>query len=234
MIGWWTVADFGWFTSGKLTCDWQCHRARGSRGGEDRYHPPGSPARAPYDAVVTYGMYGDGASYVQFKYSNGYAHQAIHVQADGRVPHGSRVAAGTVCALSDGRRGTFGAGTSTGPHFHFQGHAPDGTRIPWQDVPAPTVQLAGVTIRPFLTDTDEQLTEEVIMAMPMLIRDPAGSIFIIDEKGSKHLGDPDIKTDDINTAELIEAATMMYGEPVLVNERQRDVIFAIANRRAGS
>lgn len=155
---------FEWFTSGPVTCDWDCHRKRGSRGGEDRYHRPGSPAVAPYDAVVTYGMYDDGASYVQFKYSNGYAHQAIHVQKEGRLPQGSRVAAGTVCALSDGRRGTFGAGTSTGAHVHFQGHKPDGTRIPWRDVPAPSVHLAGITFRPFTIPEEIDMTAARIIS----------------------------------------------------------------------
>lgn len=145
--------NFEWFTKYSVSCDWACHRARGSRGGEDRRHPAGSPVLAPYDATVTYGMYDDGASYVQFKYTNGYAHQAIHVQeTTWRVPHGARVAAGTLCAASDGRKDTFGAGTSTGQHIHFQGHQPDGTRIPWADVPAPTIKLAGITHRP-LADT---------------------------------------------------------------------------------
>lgn len=154
---------FDWFTSGRLTCDWNCHRARGSRGGEDRYHRPGSPILAPYDAVVTYGMYSDGASYVQFKYSNGYAHRAIHNQQEGRVPNGSHVSAGTLCALSDGRIGTFGAGTSSGSHIHFQGHAPDGTRIPWQDVPPP-VSLSGGSSRP-ITQPETKTEEETFMRL---------------------------------------------------------------------
>lgn len=155
---------FDWFTKYKVTCDWDCHRARGSRGGEDRAHPAGSPVLAPYDAVVTYGMYDDGASYVQFKYTNGYAHRAIHVQEGSRVPDGSRVAARTSCAASDGRRGTFGAGTSTGAHVHFQGHRPDGTRIPWQDVPAPTVRLAGITVRPFTIPEEIDMTSARIIS----------------------------------------------------------------------
>ncbi|QPE05319.1 peptidoglycan DD-metalloendopeptidase family protein [Microbacterium schleiferi] len=155
---------FDWFTKYEVTCDWDCHRARGSRGGEDRRHPVGSPVLAPYDATVTYGMYDDGASYVQFKYTNGYAHQAIHVQKDGRVPNGSRVAAGTSCAITDGRRGTFGAGTSTGQHCHFQGHAPDGTRIPWQDVPAPTAHLASISFRPFTIPEEIDMTSARIIS----------------------------------------------------------------------
>ena len=152
---------FDWFTKYSVSCDWACHRARGSRGGEDRRHPAGSPVLAPYDAVVTYGMYDDGASYVQFKYTNGYAHQAIHVQeTTWRVPHGARVAAGTLCAASDGRKDTFGAGTSTGQHVHFQGHRPDGTRIPWTDVPAPTSQLAGVTHSPTITIEEAMSTSK--------------------------------------------------------------------------
>jgi hypothetical protein len=109
-------------------------------------------------------MYNDGASYVQFKYTNGYAHRAIHVQEGSRVPDGSRVAARTSCAASDGRRGTFGAGTSTGAHVHFQGHRPDGTRIPWQDVPAPTVRLAGITVRPFTIPEEIDMTSARIIS----------------------------------------------------------------------
>lgn len=128
---------FDWFTRGRLTCDWQCHRDRGSRGGEDRYHPAGSPVLTPYEAEVTYGMYNDGASYVQTLYGNGYGHRAIHVQLEGRVAHGSVQRAGTRVALSDGRRGTFGAGTSTGQHIHYHGVDPRGNRIPWDQVPPP-------------------------------------------------------------------------------------------------
>lgn len=130
------MSDFDWFTNHRVTCDWDCHRARGSNGGEDRAHPAGSPVRAPYDATVSYGLYSDGASYVQFLYGNGYGHRAVHVQRQGRVSPG-RVREGTQSALSDGRRGTYGAGTSTGAHIHFHGFNPQGSRIPWEDVPAP-------------------------------------------------------------------------------------------------
>ena len=131
------MASFDWFTRFSVSCDWPCHRARGSLGGEDRRHPLGSAVLAPYDGTVTYGLYGDGSSYVQIKYSNGYAHQAIHVQQGSRVANGSRVAEGTRVAISGGQPGTYGAGLSSGPHVHFQGMDPQGRRIPWQDVPAP-------------------------------------------------------------------------------------------------
>lgn len=138
------MASFGWFTKYGVSCDWACHRARGSLGGEDRAHPLGQPVLAPYDGVVTYGYYNDGASYVQIKYDNGYAHQAIHVQAGSRLAQGTRVSEGTRVAITGGARGMDGAGTSTGPHCHFQGHTPNGTRIPWTDVPAPaSAALAG-------------------------------------------------------------------------------------------
>lgn len=141
------MGTFGWFTSRSVSCDWDCHRARGSNGGEDRRHQHGSPVLAPWDSTVTYGFYNDGASYVRFGYANGYAHRAIHVKATGRVPHGSRVLEGARCALSDGRLGSFGAGTSTGEHIHFHGEHPGGYRIPWDQVPAP-YQTAGGGSRP--------------------------------------------------------------------------------------
>lgn len=136
------MATFAWFTSRGVSCDWDCHRARGSLGGEDRTHPAGSPVLAPYDCTVTYGMYNDGASYVQFKYANGYAHRAIHIQRGGRVREG-QAREGVRCALSDGRIGTYGAGTSTGAHIHFHGVDPRGNRIPWEDVPPPYVLSGG-------------------------------------------------------------------------------------------
>lgn len=137
------MASFDWFTRFGVTCDWNCHRSRGSLGGEDRAHPLGEPVLAPYDGVVTYGYYNDGASYVQIKYSNGYAHQAIHVQKGSRVASGSRASEGTRVAISGGARGMDGAGTSSGPHVHLQGMDPQGRRIPWRDVPAPYGQAAG-------------------------------------------------------------------------------------------
>jgi len=148
---------FEWFTSGRLTCDQACHLARGSLGGEDRYHLAGSPVLVPWDAVVTYGMYNDGASFVQFKYPHGWAHQLIHVQGDGRVPQWSEQAAGTRVALSDGRPGTFGAGTSDGAHMHFQGHDQAGRRIPWRDVPPPP-GAASLTAKPLIVPDQEDQT----------------------------------------------------------------------------
>ncbi|MEF2255612.1 hypothetical protein [Microbacterium schleiferi] len=106
---------------------------------------------SPWDSTVTYGFYNDGASYVRFGYSNGYAHRAVHVKATGRVPQGSQATEGTRCALSDGRTGSFGAGTSTGEHIHFHGEHPDGHRIPWDQVPAP-YQTAGGGARPIETE----------------------------------------------------------------------------------
>lgn len=149
------MSEFDWFLSGPLTCDWDCHRARGSRGGEDRRHSAGSPVLLPWDASVSYGMYDDGASFVQFTYAHGWAHQLIHVQRDGRVPAGSHHPAGARVALSDGRPGTFGAGKSTGAHMHFQGHDQRGRRIPWQDVPPPP-GVAALTAKPFVPPQEEE------------------------------------------------------------------------------
>lgn len=146
---------FDWFLSGPLTCDWACHRARGSRGGEDRRHRAGTAVLTPWDAVVTYGMYDDGASFVQFRYAHGWAHQLIHVQRDGRVPAGSQQPARALVALSDGRPGTFGAGKSSGAHMHLQGHDRSGSRIPWQDVPPPP-GAAALTVKPFVIPEQEE------------------------------------------------------------------------------
>ena len=165
------MGTFGWFTSRTVSCDWNCHRARGSNGGEDRRHPAGSPVLAPWDSTVTYGFYNDGASYVRFGYANGYAHRAVHVKATGRVPQGSRVPEGTQCALSDGRPGSFGAGTSTGAHIHFHGEHPDGHRIPWDQVPPP-YHTAGGNSRPIeekgflmsLSETQERQIYEALVA----------------------------------------------------------------------
>lgn len=159
------MTNLNWFTDVPVSCDWECHRARGSLGGEDRVHPAGSMVLAPYDCTITYGMYGDGASYVQCLYDNGYAHRAIHIQKDGRVAQNSKVAEGTVIAYSDGRRGTYGAGTSTGPHIHFQGHDPLGNRIPWQDVPLP--ETASNNTKPYEPETEEDMEKIEIISIPV-------------------------------------------------------------------
>lgn len=150
---------FDWFTSGRVTCDQACHLARKSKGGEDRWHPVGSAILAPYDARVTFGMYNDGASSVRTTYTNGFAHEAIHYgKSTEKVPHGVHVAAGTLLATSDGRKGVWGAGGSDGEHIHFHGIDPRGNRIRWQDVPPPAGALAGITAIP-LTPTPEQEEE---------------------------------------------------------------------------
>lgn len=113
--------------------------------------------------------------------------------------------------------------------FNFDPAGYDHYDEPWHLEHTGAASPAGSS-RPSATE-DEQLIQEVIMAMPMLIRDPAGSIFIIDEKGSEHLADVNIKTPDIDIVELVAAATIIYGKPRDVTDRERDVIRAIADRR---
>lgn len=188
------MATFDWFTKYGVSCDWACHRVRGSLGGEDRAHPVGQPVLAPYDGVVTYGYYNDGASYVQIKYDNGYAHQAIHVQKGSRLPNGTRVAEGTRVAISGGAKGMDGAGTSTGAHVHFQGHDRSGRRIPWQDVPAP-YQRNGVAAsvgRPVTTQAP-QIRKAEDMAREYYRHGDTGQIAVVTGGEMITLGEADAR-----------------------------------------
>lgn len=125
-----------------VTCDWGCHRRRGSAGGVDRAMSVGTAIPACHEGVVTYiAENGTGGHTATIKHPDGsktqYMHLSEFVGAGGR-----QVVEGEIIARSGGKKGAPGAGSSTGPHLHSHSISAAGRRI------APLYEgaaLAGVT-----------------------------------------------------------------------------------------
>lgn len=133
-----------WLSKWPLTQSWEGHRKNGSLGGEDYGTPVGTRILSPSAGTVTYYTYKDGSSCARVQRADGSATEFLHGRAVGKS--GRRVKEGEVVATSDGRKGTPGAGPSTGPHIHVH-----------------DVTAAGVRVRPFST-VPETVPEEDAMA----------------------------------------------------------------------
>jgi hypothetical protein len=111
-----------------VTGDWAAHRARGSLGGIDWATPTGTPLYAPSDGIADFRFYGDGSSVIRIRRADNTRTEFLH----GTFLGGNfrPVKAGERVGTSDGRRGTRGAGRSTGPHVHAHDVTAAGVRVP--------------------------------------------------------------------------------------------------------
>jgi len=129
--------------------------------GADLAAPQGTPVIAPADGTIKYVLNNDicGYGYViqhDDDTRTGYCHLS---RLD--VKKGQRVRAGQQIGLSGGKKGTKGAGRSTGPHLHFivykrQGASWEdentvrGTDKDWPTVdPMPFLEGGGISFNPF-------------------------------------------------------------------------------------
>ncbi len=96
---------------------WADHIARGSRGGVDFPAPVGTPIRAPRGGGrLTFHMLGDGSSVARVTRPDGTCTEFLHHTNRNGVARD--VVENEVMALSGGIPGTWGAGTTHGPHIH--------------------------------------------------------------------------------------------------------------------
>ena len=117
-----------WLDKWRVTSDWAAHRARGSLGGIDWATPTGTPIYAPSDGIADFSFYGDGSSVIRIRRADNTRTEFLH----GTFLGGNfrPVKAGERVGTSDGRRGTRGAGSSTGPHIHAHDVTAAGARVP--------------------------------------------------------------------------------------------------------
>ncbi len=96
--------------------------------GGKKYHqgidiavPMGTPVKAVLDGVVNYIGFNHpkAGNYIDIKHPNGDLTRYLHL-SDVQVEKGQEVSKGDVIGLSGGKPGTYGAGTSTGPHLHWE------------------------------------------------------------------------------------------------------------------
>lgn len=120
VVPWW-LAKWG------VSATWADHIGWGSKGGVDYPAPRGTPILAASDGVVDYRVLSDGSSVARVTRPDGTATEMLH-----GVPKGKRrtVKRLEVIATSDGRRGVWGAGGSSGPHIHAHDLDKNGTRVP--------------------------------------------------------------------------------------------------------
>ena len=102
---------------------WRTHPISGERkfhNGVDFALPMGSPLRAAAAGTVlrTYLNHPTNGSGVVVRHGGGWESTYLHLSRVDVVP-GQQLAAGQQLGLSGGAPGTWGAGTSTGPHLHF-------------------------------------------------------------------------------------------------------------------
>ena len=148
-----------WLAKWRVTSDWAAHRARGSLGGVDWATPTGTPIYAPSDGIADFRFYGDGSSVIRIRRADNTRTEFLH----GTFLGGNfrPVKAGERVGTSDGRRGTRGAGSSTGPHVHAHDVTAAGVRVPpfstipnSADLPDPPTKGDTVTLY-YCTDTDK-------------------------------------------------------------------------------
>jgi len=109
-----------------VTCDFACHRKRGSAGGTDYGMPVGTPVISAFSGTVTHiPNAGAAGNEVKLALSNGYTIVFMHLSKFAGKS-GDKVSPGTILGLSGGKAGAPGAGSSTGPHLHVNVITPSG------------------------------------------------------------------------------------------------------------
>jgi len=99
----------------RISCDWDCHRKRGSAGGTDYAVPVGTPIRASFDGYLKSAVGIAGVYKAVLTRADGLAFYHLHLS---RFVANGYVQEGEIIGYSGGRKGSIGAGTSTGPHLH--------------------------------------------------------------------------------------------------------------------
>jgi hypothetical protein len=142
-----------WLARWGVTGTWAQHIAWGSDGGVDYGAPPGTLILAASDGVVSYRVMTDGSSVARVTRPDGTATEMLH-----GIPRGVRrtVKKNDVIATSDGRRGVWGAGRSSGAHIHAHDRNKYGTRRPpFSTIPSGGGGAAGGGGTP-INDSDEE------------------------------------------------------------------------------
>jgi hypothetical protein len=133
-----------WLSRWKVTSTWLAHILRGSAGGIDYGAPVGTAILAASDGVVDYRVLSDGSSVARVTRPDGTATEMLHGRPVGKrrtVKHLETI------ATSDGRRGVWGSGRSSGAHIHAHDVDTRGRRVrPFSTVPSGGTGGGGITL----------------------------------------------------------------------------------------
>lgn len=116
-----------WLIAYRMTNTWAQHRARGSVGGEDWATPTRTPIPSPSTGTLDFRFFSGGESVLRVRRADGSATEFVHATLRGKSNR--RVRAGEIIGYTDGRRGSKGAGQSTGPHVHVHDVTKSGLRV---------------------------------------------------------------------------------------------------------
>jgi hypothetical protein len=143
-----------WLARWGVTGTWAQHIAWGSKGGVDFGAPRGTLILAASDGVVDYRVLSDGSSVARVRRPDGTATEMLH-----GFPRGVKraVKKNDVIATSDGRRGAWGAGKSSGAHIHAHDVDRFGNRRPPFSTISSGGGFAGGGITPISNSDEETL-----------------------------------------------------------------------------
>lgn len=180
-----------WLAKWRITDGWAEHRARGSLGGIDYGCPVGTAIFAPSSGRIDFRYLSDRSSVIRVKRGDGSATEFLHGHMAG-APR--QVRAGELIGTTDGRKGTDGAGASTGPHVHVHDVTAGGVRV----MPFSTITAAFASEGSTPIEEEEEM--QLIQPLPTrVIRNKkTGDIVMLYPSGVAIIGDPLIP--DIATA----------------------------------
>ncbi|MET4703102.1 hypothetical protein [Frigoribacterium sp. UYMn621] len=166
----------GW----RVSCDWACHRARGSAGGTDYAVGVGTVIQASFDGTLTnYYSPVTNLARAVLRRADGMAFYHLHLSAfsDGTHNTGSprAVRQGDNIGYTGGRVGAWGAGTATGPHLHANAFDAHGTMCDVHAFFTGTAGSGGTPITPTPTATPPLVLEDTMIR----IQSPARGIALI-------------------------------------------------------
>lgn len=117
-----------WLKNWRISATWAQHLAWGSLGGIDWATPYGTRILAPSAGTLRFTILGDGSSDVSVTRPDGTSTHFLHARVEGSS--GDAVKLNQDIGYTDGRRGVYGAGPSTGPHVHVHDYTANGVRVP--------------------------------------------------------------------------------------------------------
>lgn len=167
-----------------ITCNWACHRARGSAGGTDYGMMVGTPILASFSGTL-FSFYETATNLNKASLTSD-ANPALvfwHLHLSAFVPNG-HYNEGDIIGYSGGRYQAHGSGTSTGPHLHVHAYY-NGVIHDVHDYFTVPAGLPGTPITPTPTPPPKRREKKMGAFYRIATGQGAGSIFWQPTPGAK-------------------------------------------------